>query len=149
MDEVTRADLLKDEYIMLQNFYEDIDSKGLTIKNWAITVALAAIGTGILYRKEILVVGFFASLVFWYLEAHWRGLSHFFSVRILDIEAAFQSEKWKQEIPMQVYSTWSREYDKVGDRTWKYIWKKSSYLPHAGVAIAYLLLYAFYPVLFP
>ena len=39
------ADLLKDEYIMLQTAYEDIDGKGLTIKNWAITVSLAIIGT--------------------------------------------------------------------------------------------------------
>jgi len=27
--------LLKDEYVMLQNFYEDIDEKGLNIKNWS------------------------------------------------------------------------------------------------------------------
>ena len=95
MDEEMRADLLKDEYIMLQNFYEDIDSKGLTIKNWAITVALAIIGAGVLYRKEILIVGFFTSLAFWYQEAHWRGLSHFFAVRIKNIESAFRSKKWK------------------------------------------------------
>ena len=73
---------------------------------WAITVALATIGTGILYRKEILLVGFFVSLGFWYLEAHWRGLSYFFSIRIKTIEAAFQSEKWKDENPLQVYTTW-------------------------------------------
>lgn len=44
METKQRADLLKDEYIMLQHLYEDIDNKGLTIKNWAITAALAAIG---------------------------------------------------------------------------------------------------------
>jgi len=143
MNDVTRADLLKDEYIMLQNFYEDIDSKGLTIKNWAITVALAAIGTGILYRKEVFIVGFFASLVFWYLEAHWRGLSHFFAVRIMNIESAFQSEQWKNEIPLQVYSTWSKEYEKVGDRTWKYMFKKSSCLPHLLIAAVNIGLYIF------
>jgi len=97
MNEDKRADLLKDEYIMLQHFYEDIDNKGLTIKSWAITVALATIGTGILYRKEVLLVGFFSSLVFWYLEAHWRGLSHFFSVRIKNIEAAFQVTSGKRQ----------------------------------------------------
>ncbi len=97
MNEDTRAELLKDEYIMLQQFYEEIDSKGLTIKNWAISVALAAIGAGILYRKEVLLMGFFASLVFWYLEAHWRSLAHFFSIRIKTIEAAFQNGSWKEE----------------------------------------------------
>lgn len=31
MNEDKRADLLKDEYVILQHFYEDIDGKGLTI----------------------------------------------------------------------------------------------------------------------
>ena len=141
MNEDKRAELLKDEYVMLQHFYEDIDNKGLTIKSWAITVALATIGTGILYRKEVLLVGFFSSLVFWYLEAHWRGLSHFFSVRIKNIELAFQSEKWKEEIPLQVYATWSVEYKKVKDQTLKYMFKQSSFLPHLLIALVCLLIF--------
>ena len=141
MNEEKRAEFLKDEYIMLQNFYEDIDGKGLTIKNWAVTVALATIGTGILYRKEVLLVGFFASLVFWYLEAHWRGLSHFFAVRIKNIELAFQSEKWKEEIPLQVYSTWTTEYKKVKDQSFKYLFKQTTLLPHALIATICLVLY--------
>jgi hypothetical protein len=61
------ADLLKDEYVMLQTLYEDMDSKGLTIKNWAITVALAIIGTSILNdKKNLLWLAFAASLMFWY-----------------------------------------------------------------------------------
>lgn len=141
MDEEKRADLLKDEYIMLQNFYEDIDGKGLTIKSWAITVSLAAIGTGILYRREVLLVGFFASLVFWYLEARWRGLSYFFAVRIQDIEAAFQSGKWREEVPLQVYSTWTAKYDEVKDRTLSYLFKQTTVLPHALIAATSLILY--------
>ncbi len=143
MNEDKRADLLKDEYVMLQHFYEDIDGKGLTIKSWAITVALATIGTGILYRKEVLMVGFFASLVFWYLEAHWRGLSHFFSVRIRNIELAFQSDKWKSEPPLQVYATWSDEYKKVKDQTIRYMFKRSSFLPHVVIAAVCLVIYTF------
>lgn len=141
MDDEKRADLLKDEYIMLQNFYEGIDSKGLTIKNWAITVALASIGTGILYRQEVLLAGFFAALVFWYLEAYWRGLSYFYSARIKNIEHAFQSAEWKNELPLQVYATWSDEYARVGDQTLKYMFKKSSFLPHSLIAIVCVSLY--------
>jgi len=48
MDVNKRVDLLKDEYVMLQNFYEDIDAKGLNIKNWSISVALASIGAGLI-----------------------------------------------------------------------------------------------------
>jgi hypothetical protein len=141
MNNDKRADLLKDEYIMLQHFYEDIDSKGLTIKSWAITVALAAIGTGLLYRKEVFLVGFVASLAFWYLEAHWRGLSHFFSVRIKNIEEAFQNETWKDETPLQVYSTWTKEYGNAKDQTLRYMFRTSSLLPHVLIAAISLTLY--------
>lgn len=138
------ANLLKDEYVMLQNLYEDFDSKGLTIKGWAITVSLATIGTGLLYRKEILLVAFIASLVFWYLEAYWRGLSYFFSVRIQNIERAFRSEKWGEEVPLQVYSTWEDEYARVKDQTLRYLFKQSALLPHSLIALVSLLLYFFY-----
>jgi len=136
-----RIDLLKDEYIMLQHFYEDIDSKGLTIKNWALTVALPIIGTGIFYRKEVFLIGIFASVVFWYLEAYWRGLSHFFSARIQNIERAFRSGKWDEEVPLQVYSTWTAEYKKSKDQTLRYMFKQSSLLPHVMIAIVNLILY--------
>jgi hypothetical protein len=141
LDEEKRADLLKDEYIMLQNFYEDIDAKGLTIKSWAITVALATIGTGLLYRKEVLLVGFFVSLAFWYLEAHWRGLSYFFAVRIKNIEAAFRDNTWKDEVPLQVYATWDAEFKNVKDQSFRYILKQTTLLPHALIAAVTLLLY--------
>ena len=143
MDDDKRAELLKDEYIMLQQFYEEIDSKGLTIKGWSITVALATIGTGILYRREILLVGCLSALVFWYLEAHWRGLSHFFSTRIKNIETAFQSDEWKKEAPLQVYATWGNEYKRTKDQTLRYMFKQSSFLPHTVIAVICLLIYFF------
>ena len=141
MDTKQRAEILKDEYIMLQQFYEDIDSKGLTIKSWAITVALAAIGAGIVQRKEILLAGFIASLMFWYLEAHWRGLSHFFAARIQEIERIFQKENLTTEAPLQVYSTWNREYKLVKDQTFRYLFKRSTLFPHIAIAAFTLFLF--------
>jgi hypothetical protein len=136
------ADLLKDEYVMLQTLYEDMDSKGLTIKNWAITVALAIIGTSILNdQKNLLWLAFAASLMFWYLEAYWRGLSHFFAVRIQEIEAAIKNGTWENEPPLQVYSTWSKEYEKTHDQTFQYMWKRASFLPHALISILVVVLY--------
>jgi hypothetical protein len=142
MDANKLADLLKDEYIMLQNMYEDMDSKGLTIKNWAITVALAIIGTSILNEsKNLLWLAFAASFVFWYLEAYWRGLSHFFAVRIQNIEAAIQNGTWEKELPLQVYSTWSKEYKHSGDQTFRFMFKRASFLPHALIPIFILIVY--------
>ena len=142
MDANKLADLLKDEYIMLQTLYEDMDSKGLTIKNWAITVALAIIGTSFLNdKKNLLLLAFAASFVFWYLEAYWRGLSHFFAVRIQDIERAIQKGTWEKELPLQVYSTWSREFEKTKDQTFRYMFKRASFLPHAVIPIFIGILY--------
>ena len=142
MDANKLADLLKDEYIMLQKMYEDMDSKGLTIKNWAITVALAIIGTSILNNsKNLLWLAFAASFVFWYLEAYWRGLSHFFAVRIKNIEVAIQNGTWEKELPLQVYSTWSKEYEKTKDQTFRYMFKRASFLPHALIPIFILIIY--------
>jgi hypothetical protein len=142
MDKNKRAELLKDEYVMLQQFYEDIDSKGLTIKNWAITVALATIGAGVIYHMKLLfLVAFGAAIVFWFLEAYWRGLSHFFGVRIKEIESIFQMGKFDKDIPLQVYSKWSKEYAQNGDQTLKYMWKVSSAVPHVFIAFIGLVLY--------
>ena len=141
MNSEQRAEFLKDEYIMLQQFYEDIDEKGLTIKSWSITVALAAVGAGIVYQKEVLLAGFFAALVFWYLEAYWRGLSHFFAARIKNIERAFQTKEWKDEAPLQVYATWTEEYQRVKDQTLRHMFKRTSMLPHVLIALVCLLLY--------
>lgn len=142
MNEEKRADLLKDEYIMLQTAYEDMDAKGLTIKNWAITVSLAIIGTSYLNdNKSLLWLALAASFVFWYLEAYWRGLSHFFAVRIQEIEKAIQTGNLKKELPLQVYSSWSKEYEKTHDQTFRYMFKRASFLPHALIPIFIIALY--------
>jgi len=143
MDANKRADLLKDEYVMLQHFYEDIDSKGLNIKNWSITVALASFGAGFIYHRYIFLLGFGTAVMFWILEAYWRGLSYFFGVRIKDIEAAFADNKQDKETPLQVYATWERAFEKRKDQTLRYMFKFSSLLPHVAIAVINLLLYFF------
>ena len=142
MEKEKLAELLKDEYIMLQTQYEEMDAKGLTIKNWAITVALTIIGASLVYHnKNLLLLGIAAAVVFWYLEGYWRGLSHFFVVRIRKIETLFQSGEWKKEKPLQVYSAWDEEYSKVKDQTFRYMFKRASLLPHAAIPVFILILY--------
>lgn len=143
MEKGNYTGMLKDEYVMLQQFYEDIDEKGLNIKNWSITVALATIGAGLVYHKNILLLTCGAAIMFWILEAYWRGLSYFFVVRIRDIEKAFAEGKVEEQTPLQVYSTWEDAYQKRGDQTIRYMRKFSSILPHAAIALISLLLYFF------
>ena len=149
MDANKRVDLLKDEYVMLQHFYEDIDQKGLNIKNWSITVALASIGAGFIYHKYVFLLGCGTAIMFWILEAYWRGLSYFFVVRIKNIETAFADKKEAKEIPLQVYATWARAFEKRGNQTLRYMFKFSSVLPHVAIALINLLLYIFADFLRP
>lgn len=144
METKQRADLLKDEYIMLQQFYEDIDNKGLTIKSWAITVALAAIGAGIVEKNDLILgAGLVAAIMFWYLEGHWRGLSYFFSARIQNIEQVFRDGNLEGEVPLQVYSTWEHEYQRVGNPTIRYMFKPFAIFPHVLIAGVIVLLLIF------
>ena len=149
MDANKRVDLLKDEYVMLQHFYEDIDSKGLNIKNWSITVALASVGAGFIYHKNVFLLGMGTAIIFWILEAYWRGLSYFFVVRIKDIETAFANKVQDKETPLQVYTTWERAFEKKKDQTVRYMFKFSSMLPHVAIALINLLLFFFGSSLLP
>lgn len=133
--------LLKDEYVMLQNFYEDIDEKGLNIKNWSISVALASIGAGLFYDRNVLLIAAAAAFMFWVLEAYWRGLSFFFVVRIKDIESAFAKGEAEKLTPFQVYKTWDKTFVKKGNQTLRYMFKFSSVIPHVPIMLISLVLY--------
>ena len=109
-----RLELLNNEYTMLQQFYQDIDNRGLTIKGWSVTVSLAGIGAGLLYSGWIFLGVMGAALLFWYLEGYWRGLSFFFSRRILAIEAAIREGTWKEMDPLQIYHAWDEAYQVSG-----------------------------------
>ncbi len=141
MKKDARLDLLKSEYVMLQEFYEDIDHRGLTIKGWCVTVAVAGIGAGVVYARVLFLAVTIAALLFWYLEGYWRGLSFFFSRRILEIEQAVREKAWKETLPLQVYHTWDQAYQEHGDQTWRYMFKRASLWPHVLVAFGSLVLY--------
>jgi hypothetical protein len=134
--------LLKDEYLMVQDFYQDIDRRCFTIMGWSITVAMAAIGAGIVYSQPILLmVAFLAALMFWYLEATWRGLGHFMSVRINQIEDAVEQGQGGTLLPLQLYSEWEKEYKKSGGQTRRYFFKSLTSMPHIFIALVSLALY--------
>jgi hypothetical protein len=42
----SKAAFLRDEYLLLQKFYEDYDARVITIKGWSATIGMAAIGGG-------------------------------------------------------------------------------------------------------
>ena len=141
MEDGQRLDLIKDEYIMLQGFYEDIDERCITIKGWSITVGLAALGAGFVYSENLFLGAFISGLLFWYLEGYWRGLSFFFARRILDIEEQMRDGTWKGMAPLQVYAAWDSTFVVYGKQTWRYMRKEPSLLPHVLMAVVGLALF--------
>lgn len=134
--------LLKDEYLMVQEFYQDIDRRCFTIMGWSITVAITAIGAGIVYlQPTLLLAAFLAAMMFWYLEATWRGLSYFMSQRILQIEEAVALGSSGSTLPLQLYTEWKKEFKISGRQTRAYFFKLQTAMPHIFIAALSLGMY--------
>jgi hypothetical protein len=114
IDEQTKLALLRDEYLLLQKFYEDFDGRIITIKGWSATIGLAAIGVGFYQSSALWLFGAAASLVFWLLEALWKSFQYMCSPRIAEIERAFADNQFNEIKPLQIYSSWFQTFQKYG-----------------------------------
>lgn len=110
---------LKDEYLFLQNQYEDFDRRSLTIKSWVASgsVAVLALSFNTPSRYALflpLMVGSIC-IVFWYLEVYWKLFQYALRDRIRIIEAYFRNDLdilTKNPPPFQIYHSWFQSYVK-------------------------------------
>jgi hypothetical protein len=117
MDEPQRRSYLKDEYLLLQNQYEDYDKRSLTIKGWMSAGAAAALGVAsnsssklALFTPVIVAVIVMST---WVLEAYWKVFQYALADRIRMIEAHFRNDQEiliKDPDPFQIYHWWYRSY---------------------------------------
>ena len=112
MSATEKENLLRDEYLFLQETYEDFDQRALLIKGWSVTVSLGGLVVGLQYGKPyIWAIAALAGVLFWTIEAMWKGFQYCFSPRIQEIEAHFRGEAKYSEIkPLQIYSSWFEAY---------------------------------------
>jgi hypothetical protein len=101
---------LKDEYLLLQDQYEDFDRRTLTIKGWIATGAVAALaisfGSSNKYSYLIPILVALLAAVFWYLEGYWRLFQEAIGDRIRVIEAYFRADREifeRNPDPFQIY----------------------------------------------
>src|ERR1700761_1584350 len=110
MSSEEKLQYLKDEYLKLQDQYEDYDRRSLTIKGWISAAAVAGMALGLDHAKnphgEIwLVIAVIAACI-WYLEGRWKMFQYGLRDRIRMIEAFFRDDPdilFKNPPPFQIY----------------------------------------------
>ena len=114
MNSETKIGLLKDEYLLLQKFYEDYDARIITIKGWSATIGLAAIGAGIYQSRYLWLFAAGAAIVFWVIEALWKSFQYMYGPRIELLESTFREGSFEKVDPFQVYSSWFETLQETG-----------------------------------
>ena len=114
MDDAERDRFLKDEYLKLQDQYEDYDRRSLTIKGWVSAGAAGAIALGVQKAESsvILLVVALLALCFWYLEASWKIFQYALRLRIEELEAHFRGEIVVFH-PLQMFAKWFERYARI------------------------------------
>jgi hypothetical protein len=117
IDEKELRGFLKEEYLLLQNQYEDYDRRSLTIKGWvgSGTTAALALAFNNSYRGAVLIPVFVIAIAatFWYLEAYWKLFQYAIADRIRIIEAFFRDDSeilFPHPAPFQVYHFWFKSF---------------------------------------
>ena len=136
MDEKTRLDLLKSEYLHIQGVIESFDSRVLSIKTWSVTTGLTGIGAAFsTHSKHVLLLATLSSLIFWYIEGRWKTFQYAYNYRARRIEDYFAGAELDL-IPMQIASDWRGDLSLL--RTMRQLHVA---LPHAFVALTGTILY--------
>jgi hypothetical protein len=116
MDESESQSLLKDEYLLIQNQYEDYDRRALTIKGWIGGGATALLALSITTSSQLaFIIPIFVAtiaIVFWYLETKWKMFQYAHRERLTLIEAYFRGEHQKLH-PFQIYTAWFPAYSQL------------------------------------
>lgn len=136
--------LLKEEYFTLQKVIEDFDGKTITIKAWSITGSLAAIATGLTVNGKpgLFLVAAVASLLFWFIEANYKGFQLSYYKRINMIEDYFSDPVANKIFPLQISKTWGNSWHATyKGRIGQILWWPAVMLPHLFIVIGGIILF--------
>lgn len=133
---------LKDEYLMIQSTINKFDDMTLRVKGWSITLSLAAIVTGFVYKTPLLfLLASLSALVFWFLEYKWRTYQEPFMLRSIDIEKYFSGDCLDIQL-FQVGSKWQVVKRNMTNKTKLQIFLFAHVMfPHILIVLAGVLLY--------
>jgi hypothetical protein len=143
MNEASKQNYLKDEYLLLQKFYEDFDGRIMTIKGWSASIAIAAIGVGFYQDRRLWLFASAASAVFWTLESLWKSFQYRYAPRIQTIELAFRDDDFDAIAPFQIYDAWFVDLKKRGFQLARISMMPIVFFPHLLTLVSGLLLFLF------
>lgn len=131
-----REQQLQAEYFHLTGLIDAFDQKSLTIKAWSLTLAGMLAGSGAFFeRPALLWVGVLGSLMFWWVEGHWKAFQSAHFARIEKIEAFFRGDL-EALAPFQTAASWDHHRHQGGWREllrilcWRHV-----FLPHGLIAL--------------
>lgn len=141
MKDESKISFLKDEYLLLQRFYEDFDGRVMTIKGWSATVAIAAIGVGFYQTEYLWLFAAAASLIFWLLETTWKSFQYMYAPRIEAIEEAFRNDDFSEIAPFQIYTSWFEVFTENGFQLFQNFRLPIVFFPHLITFVTGILLF--------
>lgn len=141
LDPTTRLAFLKEEYLLLQRFYEDYDARALTVKGWSASIAIVALGAGFHSSKYLWLFASAASLILWAVEAFWKSFQYLYSPRIVALEQAFRLGTSTRMAPFQIYSSWFKAARDGGFKFFTNARLLIVAIPHGATCIAGLALF--------
>jgi hypothetical protein len=143
VDKSVKIGFLKDEYLLLQKFYEDFDARVVTIKGWSATIGLAAVGAGFYQTRFLWLFAAGAALVFWGIEAVWKSFQYMYAPRIAELEDAFRKDSFEDISPFQIYASWFEVFEESGLEIFKNLWTPIVCFPHVVTVVAGVVLFLF------
>lgn len=142
MDENTKVDLAKSEYLQIQSHIDAFDSRAFTVKAWSVTFSLAAMaGAFASHSSAVLLVAGLSSMLFWFTEAHWKTIQTSYYDRLDTLEEFFATGD-ETFIPMQLGSSWAKSFrTRSHIEVFSVMFKPHVGLPHFPVFLIAVLLY--------
>jgi hypothetical protein len=147
MTDEQHRDLLKDEYLQLEQSIQEFDGRALTIKAWSVSFSMAAlVGAFAAEAPPVLLLAALSSCLFWVIECMWKTFQYAFYERLNEIEDYFAG-KGKEPDPLQIGRAWYKRWS--GLSTGKCLciltWPRVA-LPHAVVALLGVVLFLLHAV---
>ena len=133
------ADILKEEYLKLQDVVESFDQRALQIKGWSVTVSLAGMAAALIAKDvtpDLKAIAFavsaLAAIAFWIIEFSWKRFQWSFYPRIREIEAAFASGE--AIAPLQINASFTKAINRITSRDFTRPFYPFLMFPHAIIA---------------